>query len=101
MATRSRYFGAVVVVVVVEVDASGIAGGVTTIMLDLPGSPFGPSAPGAPAGPGTGTGTGTTVVDGAGVCTTAGGLTTVDGRSQAINATDAHSDAKSSDDFIF
>jgi len=89
----------VVVVVLPElpevlVVVSELEGGVTTTVLDLPGSPLGPSGPGAPGGPGTGT-----VVVAGGVLTT-GGLVTTVGRSQAISPIEAKRVASSSEYFI-
>jgi hypothetical protein len=55
----------------VSVDFDSVAGGVTTVVLDLPGSPAGPCGPGAPCGPGTG------VVAGGADCGTGTGVTVV------------------------
>jgi hypothetical protein len=59
------------VVVVEDVVLDELAGGVTTVVLDLPGSPAGPCGPGAPCGPGTG------VVAGGADCGTGTGVTVV------------------------
>ena len=59
------------VVVVDDVVLDELAGGVMTVVLDLPGSPAGPAGPGAPCGPGTG------VVAGGADCGTGTGVTVV------------------------
>jgi hypothetical protein len=83
--------GGDVVVVVVD-DVLGGDGGVTMVVLDLPGSPLSPFSPGGPGGP-EGPGVGA-------VLTTAGGFVTTVGRSHAAITPIETNAASSSEAFI-